>query len=67
MVMDKFPSSAFSPIDIRYSMLQADWVPGHLELAMLDTHLVSHVPVDLDKLILQSKIRVRGHFGYSVK
>ena len=58
MVMDKFPCSGFSSINIRYSMLQTDLVPSHLELAMLDTHLVGHVPGDLDELVLQSNLCV---------
>ena len=55
-MVDELPPRGFALVDVGYSMIEADMVPRHLELAMLDTKLVSHVSDYLNDLILQANL-----------
>jgi hypothetical protein len=54
--MDYLPRSAFSLIDVRHTMLDADLLSCKLELSMLDACFVGHIPGGADDLLSQFNI-----------
>jgi hypothetical protein len=67
VVMDDFPGPGLSMIDVRNAILDGDLLSSKLELPILDAHFVTHIPEDLDELIFQFNLPVRGQFGYLLK
>ena len=53
MVMDNLPVSDFPAIDVRDALLDGDLLSGKLNLRLLDTQFVGHIPGELNNLITQ--------------
>ena len=60
VVMDNLPSSGFSTIDVRDAAVAGHRLSSKLKLPMLDTQFVGHIPGDLNELIAQVNLPLRG-------
>ena len=52
MMMDNLPLAAFFLIDVRYTNLISDLLPGNRDTSVLDANFISHIPDYPDQLIL---------------
>gem|GEM_PF-7030941 len=56
MVMDQLPRSRFSLIEVRDAMIDVGLMAAHCKLSTLDTDFISHIPNDLNPLIVQRNL-----------
>ena len=58
MVMDYLPSRRLTAIDVRDAMLDGDLLSGDLNLPVLDTQFIGHIPRNVNNLITQFNLPV---------
>ena len=58
MVMNDLPSRRLTAIDVRDAMLDGDLLSGDLNLPVLDTQFVGHIPRHVNNLITQFNLPV---------
>jgi hypothetical protein len=58
--MDNFPSSRLSTIDVRDATIAGHRLSSERKLPMLDTQFVGRIPGDLNELIAQFNLPLRG-------
>ena len=58
MVMDYLPSLRLTAIDVRDAMLDGDLLSGDLNLPLLDTQFVGHIPRHVNNLITQFNLSI---------
>jgi hypothetical protein len=58
--MDNLPSSRFSTIDVRDPTVAGHRLSSKRKLPMLDAQFLGRIPGDLNELIAQSNLPLRG-------